>query len=176
MEISNEETGPDQDDPTDAALTIDTREGFRHALLESLDQCGRDGIAHLWLCDPDFSEWPLGQPAVVDALTRWASSRRRLTLVAGSYDHLATRCPRWLAWRRQWSHIVQCLKVLEEHASQVPMLVYGPPSVALRMQDLTRHPRGRRYRSVADIAACGELVDAISQRAEESFPATTLGL
>jgi signal transduction histidine kinase len=68
------------------------------------------------------------------------------------------------------------LQVLEEHASQVPMLVYGPPSVALRMQDLTRHPRGRRYRSVSDIAACGELVDAISQRAEESFPATTLGL
>lgn len=176
MEISNEDTGQGPDESTDTAETIDTREGFRQALLESLDQCGRDGIAHLWLCDPDFSEWPLGQPAVVESLTRWATSRRRLTLVAGRYDQLATRCPRWVAWRRQWSHIVQCLQVLEEHASQVPMLVYGPPSVALRMQDLTRHPRGRRYRSVSDIAACGELVDAISQRAEESFPATTLGL
>jgi len=163
MEISNEDTGPGPDESTEAAEAIDTREGFRQALLESLDQCGRDGIAHLWLCDPDFSEWPLGQPAVVESLTRWATSRRRLTLVAGRYDHLATRCPRWLAWRRQWSHIVQCLQVLEEHAS-------------LRMQDLTRHPRGRRYRSVSDIAACGELVDAISQRAEESFPVTTLGL
>jgi hypothetical protein len=176
METANEDTGPNPGDPTDTAQVIDTREGFRQALLESLDQCGRDGIAHLWLCDPDFSEWPLGQPAVVESLTRWASSRRRLTLVAGRYDHLATRCPRWVAWRRQWSHIVQCLQVLEEHALQVPSLLYGSPSVALRMHDLDRHPRGRRYRSVADIVSCGELVDAISQRAEESFPSTTLGL
>lgn len=158
------------------ARPIDSREGFRQALVESLEQCSRDSVGQLWLCDPDFTEWPLGEVFMVDALSRWINSRRRLTLVAASYDHLAARCPRWVAWRRQWSHVVQCLKVIEEQSALVPALVYGPPSLALRMHDLDRRPRGRLYRSTADIKACGELVDAISQRAEEGFPVTTLGL
>lgn len=161
---------------TAAAQPIDGRAAFRAALLVALDDCARDGVPEIWLCDPDFVEWPLGQAELVTALSRWVTPRRRLTLVAGSYDHLAQRCPRWVAWRRQWGHAVHCLQVREEAAAQMPTLLYGPPAVALRMQRMERVLRGRLYRDADDLAPLADLVDALTQRTHEAFPVTTLGL
>jgi hypothetical protein len=159
-----------------AAQPIDGRAAFRAALLVALDDCAQADVPEIWLCDPDFVEWPLGQAEVVTALSRWVTPRRRLTLVAGSYEHLAQRCPRWVAWRRQWGHAVHCLQVREEAAAQMPTLLYGPPAVALRMQRMERVLRGRLYRDADDLAPLADLVDALTQRTHEAFPVTTLGL
>ncbi|KQW66274.1 hypothetical protein [Methylibium sp. Root1272] len=169
--------GSQEDAPAPAGGTqvIDTREGFARAVLAALDECAEAGAQHLWLCDRDFARWPLGQPAVIEALTRWAGSRRRLTVLAAGYDGFAQRFPRWVHWRRQWSHIVQCLAVHEEVADKLPTLLFAPERVAVRLHDGERY-RGRIYRETADLVSCRELVEALLQRADDSFPVTTLGL
>lgn len=152
------------------------RPAFEQAVLAVLHAAAADPAAQqLWFCDPDFASWPLGQPALLDALGRWAGSRRRLTLLANDYRLVAQRYPRWLAWRRNWSHIVHCLAVHPEEAAAVPALLLVPGRIAVRLHDLERH-RGRVYRAAPDLARCSELLDALTQRAEASFPVTTLGL
>jgi hypothetical protein len=164
------------DDTAGMAQGIDGRLEFNAALLVALDDCARAEVPHLWLSDPDFSAWPLGSVEVVTALTRWIGPRRRLTLIAGDWEHLALRCPRWVAWRRRWSHSVQCLQVREEEAQQVPALLYGPPVVALRLHSTRPRVAGRLMRRAEDFGPLGELIDALTQRTQEGFPVTTLGL
>ena len=112
--------------PEGDADRIDSREGFHRALLAALEEAAEAGSAELWLCDPDFESWPLGRPVVVDALGRWVGSRRRLRLIAADYQGLVRRHPRWVAWRQQWAHVVQCLAVHEELAARVPTLLLVP--------------------------------------------------
>jgi hypothetical protein len=97
-----------------------------------------------------------------------------LTLLANSFDEVARRHPRWVTWRRQWSHIVSCRANTELEAGEVPALLiasgdgHGAPvdPVHYRAEFVARS--GRRLR-------CKELIDAVLQRSEEAFPAT-LGL
>jgi hypothetical protein len=158
-----------------AATPIEGRKDFQREVLAALEQCAAEGVPQLWMADTDFDAWPLGQPAVVDALARWAGSRRRLTLLAGDYALFPQRFPRWIAWRQQWSHVVQCLVVQEEFVAQLPCLLFAPDRVAVRLFDRERH-RGRVLHEAVDLLRCRELVDALSQRSEEGFPVTTLGL
>ena len=171
-------TATDDDDrasPDDAELIV-SRPGFERAVIAVLQSAADDPAAQqLWFCDPDFGSWPLASPALLDALGRWANSRRRLTLLANDYRLVAQRYPRWQLWRRNWSHIVQCLAVHPEEAAAVPALLMVPGRIAVRLHDLDRY-RGRIYRSASDLSRCSELLDALTQRAEESFPVTTLGL
>jgi hypothetical protein len=159
-----------------SAEAIGSREDFRRGLLAIIDAAAqRSGATQLWLCDPDFSTWPLGHPEVVDALTRWSSSHRRLILLGADYRSLAQSAPRWHAWRRQWSHIVQCLQVHEEAAAGLPTLLLAPGLAAVRLHDRER-PLGRVLRGPLELTQCSEWLDALSQRSEEALPVTTLGL
>lgn len=174
MSAPNDDTAEPAPAEGDAGR-IDSRDGFHRALLAALDEAADAGSAELWLCDPDFDAWPLGRPAMVDALGRWVGSRRRLRLIAADYQGLPRRHPRWMAWRQQWSHVVQCLAVHEELVARVPTLLLVPGRVAVRLHDRERH-RGRVERAATDLLRAGELIDALSQRADESLPVTTLGL
>lgn len=158
------------------STAIDGREAFRAALIATLDQAVQQGVRRIWLCDPDFAAWPLGQSDCVDALSRWVAGADRLTVIAASFSHVAAHCPRWVAWRRRWSHKVDCRQLREGEPLVLPSMLYAPPLVALRMLDLTRYTRGRLLHGEADLAACGELTDAILQHSEEGFPLTTIGL
>jgi hypothetical protein len=159
--------------PGDAA--IESREAFHQALLDGLHAAAEAGCPELWFCDTDFSAWPLGRPVVVEALTRWVGSRRRLRLLAADYSAFAQGVPRWHAWRRRWAHVVHCHAVQDELAAQVPTLLLAAPRLALRLHDRTRY-RGRVLHDINEMAACREQIDALMQRAEEALPVTTLGL
>src|SRR3954454_11957875 len=65
-----------------------SRGEFHDALREAFEQAASRGCRELFISDPDFSDWPLGEIAVVDHLTRWAMSHRRLTVLARTYDEL----------------------------------------------------------------------------------------
>jgi hypothetical protein len=54
-----------------------------------------------------FADWPLNEPALIDALVRWVDSSRLLVVLAHSFDELARRQLRFVDWRRQWAHVVQ---------------------------------------------------------------------
>ena len=163
---------PRGDAPPDA---IDSHAAHAAALRALVEEATRAGSSELWMCDRDFADWPLGERGFVAALEAWVNSRRRLTLLAADFGALALRAPRWHAWRRTWSHAVQCLQVHEELAGRVPSLLFVPGLAALRLYDAER-VRGRVHREPEELVACREACDALMQRAEESLPVTTLGL
>lgn len=154
---------------------IDSRVDFHAAIRAALQEAADGGATELWLCDQDFSGWPLGERSVVELLAGWIDSRRRLTLIAGHYDWLALNAPRFIGWRRQWSHVVDCLIAHVDDAPRLPSLLLWPDQLQLRLSDAERM-RGRSSRSATDLTASAELIDAAVQRAEGNFAATTLGL
>ena len=120
---------------SDAHGLITSRGEFHAALHRAFADAASIGCRELWLCDPDFSDWPLGDRSVVEQLRQWAGSQRRITLLAGTFDEVVRRHPRWIEWRRQWSHVVHCRVNSEIGTAQLPTVLLAPgpaehPSVA----------------------------------------------
>ena len=154
---------------------ITSRSEFHDALRLAFAQAAAHGSRELWLCDDDFADWPLNERGVVEQLTRWAQSHRSLTVIARHFDTVAQRHARWVEWRRQWSHVVQCRSNNELEAGQMPTLLLAPGCASVRLVDPVRY-RGRVSRETADAIVWRETIDAVLQRSEEAFPATSLGL
>ncbi len=154
---------------------IASRKEFQEAVRAALTRAADAGASEIWLVDPDFQDWPLNERAVVEALARWANSRRRLVVFAHSFEALPHSAPRFAEWRRQWSHIVQCRTDPELEAQQVPSLMLVAGEVAVRLLDPVRH-RGVASGRASDQVQCRETIDALLQRSVEAFPPTTLGL
>lgn len=154
---------------------ITSRAEFHAALRTAFTEIAASACAEIWLADNDFADWPLGDRAFVEQLTQWARSSRRLTLVARHFDDVARRHPRWVAWRRDWSHIVGCRTNSELPGGEFPTLLVARGLVSVRLSDNVHH-RGRLSHAKPDELRCMEQFDAILQRSAESFPATTTGL
>ena len=160
---------------TEPAPLITSRAEFHAALRHAFETLATQGAREVWLCDEDFADWPLGERATVELLTQWAASSRRLTLVARHFDEVARRHARWVAWRRVWSHIVSCRTNTELATGEFPTVLLGLGTVSVRLADNVHH-RGRLSHEKADELRCKEQIDAVLQRSEEAFPATTTGL
>jgi len=159
----------------DANSPIASRADFHDAIRDALAQAGDAGAKEICFVDPNFHDWPLNDPGVIASLSHWASSHRRLVVFAQNFDDVARRFPRFVEWRRQWSHIVQCRTDQEIEAEDVPTLVFVPGRVCVRLLDRV-HYRGTVSATAVDHVACREEIDALLQRSIEAFPATTLGL
>jgi hypothetical protein len=154
---------------------IGSRTEFHEIVRSAFAQAAAQGAREILLTDPDFADWPLSERGVIEDLTCWAHAQRRLLLVAGTFDEVARRHGRWNEWRRTWSHIVECRINAEIERAQIPTLCLVPGTIAVRLDDVLRH-RGIVSIEAGDAQACREAIDAVSQRSEESFPVTTLGL
>ena len=163
------------DGDTNDIAAIDSRAGFLAAVRGALAQAADAGAREIFLADPDFAEWPLGERMVVDTLSRWADSQRRLTLVAHRFDELGRRQLRFVEWRRQWSHVVHCRSDDDLQTEQVPTVLLVPGLACVRVLDRVRY-RGTVSRRAIDQVQCRETFDALLQRSVEAFPVTTLGL
>jgi hypothetical protein len=163
--------------PTAGTRAIDGRREFEAALREALDLAARQGCRELWVCDSDFADWPLGERAVLPLLEAWAYSHRRFVMLAQHYDAVARQHARFVTWRRQWSHVVECWVLPPEiQAAQAPSFLIAPGVVTVRLFDPVLHRgvlelgSGRHERETLALA------DAVLQRSEPGFPASTLGL
>lgn len=154
---------------------IATRLEFQEALRAAFIECARIGSREIWMCDEDFSDWPLNDGAVIDALTQWAMPHRKLTVLARDYDEVVRKHSRWVEWRRTWSHVIECRAQEETENRDLPTLLLAPSLLCVRLFDRV-HFRGNVSRDAGDILRNRELIDAVSQRSVESFPASTLGL
>jgi hypothetical protein len=159
--------------PTRRAIT--SRSEFREAVRSAIGQAADTGATEIWLCDPSFADWPLGETEVIDHFNRWAAARRRLVLLAASFDEVARRHGRWSAWRRPWAHIVECRTNSELEPAQFPSICLVPGVISVQRFDPVSD-RGLASHEPADAIACREAIDAVSQRSAEAFPVTTLGL
>jgi len=155
--------------------TITSRLEFHEALRSAFGLAAEAQALEMRLCDRDFADWPLGERAVVDQLTRWAGPRRRLLLIASTFDEVPRRHARWTEWHRTWSHVVECRANEELEHEQFPTLCVVPGVVSVRLMDVARH-RGIASYEASDEQACLEAIDAVSQRSVPAFPPTALGL
>ncbi|MEO8123620.1 MAG: hypothetical protein ABI633_06185, partial [Burkholderiales bacterium] len=157
------------------ATQIDGRKAFEEAVRAALFEAAAAGWREIYLCDPDFANWPLGERAVVDSLTQWVGANRRLTLVALQYDELARRHSRWVRWRNLWAHAVSCRAATETPADDMPVLLLAPGALTLQLDDPVRF-LGLVSREPAVAVLARAKVDAILQQSAEALPVTTLGL
>ncbi|MCG3189718.1 MAG: hypothetical protein LKCHEGNO_02215 [Burkholderiaceae bacterium] len=140
--------------------------------LTALDPAsGRD----VTLVDVDFTPWPLDEPAVVDALTRWIQlPGRRLRLVGMRFDLLERHQPRFAAWRKPFAHALECLRPTEVDPSDMPSLLWLEGG-CLELLD-REHWQGRWSTARRARVQQRERIDALLQRCEPAWPVTVLGL
>lgn len=152
-----------------------SRADFQSAWYRALGRIAAQGCRELWFSDSSYADWPLGERAAVEHLTAWAMSHRKLVVLAAQFDTVQRQHPRWVAWRRQWSHVVQCRQVDEADVAAIPSMVLAPGLLSLRLHDPLRF-RGRLSTERSDAVRDRDDLDAFLQRSHEAFPATSLGL
>ncbi len=154
---------------------IETRAEFRAAVQQAFADIAAAGSRAVWMCDEDFSDWPLGEPSVVQHLSQWAMAHRTCTVLALHYDAIQRRHPRWVQWRRQRAHVVQCRTPDEGDRLHLPCVLVAPGTLTLRLVDRVQY-RGSVSVDAADVLRERDQLDALLQRSVEAFPASTLGL
>jgi hypothetical protein len=159
----------------DTIFAIASRADFLAAVRAAFTQAEEREAVEIFIVDPSFSDWPLNEPALLDSLARWVDSRKTLTVFAHDFDELARHQLRFVAWRRQWAHVVRCRSDPELEAEQVPTLLLVPGMTSVRLLDRVR-VRGIASHRAVDLAEGRETIDALLQRSVEAFPVTTLGL
>jgi hypothetical protein len=149
---------------------------FAQALRDAMVFASERGTRRLCWCDEDFADWPVGEAEWVDLLTRWARvPGRELVMIARDWAVVERRHPRFVTWRRDWAHVIQCLVPDESHIAELPTIWIDSDDQVLRVFD-TEHLRGRSGFDRVDRQRAREDFDAISQRANPGFAAVTLGL
>lgn len=154
---------------------ISTRGEFHDALRQALAEAAQTGCREILLCDVDFADWPIGERAVIESLTKWAYAHRRLTMIANHFDEVPRRHARFVEWRRTYAHVVDCRANDELEAGQMPTMLLAPGLVGVRLVDPV-HYRGSVTHDTADLLPWREALDAVLQRSSAAFPATNLGL
>lgn len=129
----------------------------------------------VWLIDHRFDDWPLDDPQVLAALGAWLrQGGRRLQVLGVDFDATARALPRWVRWRRDWSHAIDAHRPVE---GGLPPALRGLWLDGLGLQRLDA-PDWRLCLFTESVQVCAvqrEIADFL-QRCEPAWPATTLGL
>lgn len=163
--------------PADVPLPegrIEGRQAFAELVRAALASAAREGWPLLILSDPDFSDWPLGERAVIESLQAWSGRGRHIRFLARDFGVVRERHPRLVQWRVTWSHIVEAHACRQLQASEIPSAIWSPRWTMERI-DVDRCVMVAS--SAADRrAALQERLETCWHRGRPSFPATTLGL
>jgi hypothetical protein len=155
---------------------IDSQPAFAAALRWGVQTAIAHDARRIVFADPDFSTWPLDDPALLDALASWLRRpQRRLVLLAGQYAELPRRWPRFVRWRREWAHAIEAWQPPPELVPAVPTLLVCDRDVSVHLADAV-HVRGSARLDVRHARQWCERIDALLQRSETAFAVSTLGL
>ena len=150
------------------------REEFRQLVRDALACAAREGWHELVLSDAYFDEWPLGERAVADSLQAWAKGGRKFVILAKNYDEMVRKHPRFVMWRRVWSHIIEARACPDADPLGLPSMLWSPAWVLER-----RDPqRSNGYCGVEPERrlAAHEALQEWLRKSTPAFPATNLGL
>ena len=155
---------------------IDSRAGFAQAVLWGFQTAIGQGTRRLLCVDTNLAEWPLDDPALLQALTTWLRlPQRRLVLLACSYDDMPRRCPRFNGWRANFAHAIEAWQPPEDLARELPTVLTCDGAVSVQLVDAVRW-RGRTALDGRRARQWCEQLDAVLQRSERAFPVQRLGL
>ncbi|QIL44418.1 hypothetical protein G7045_09185 [Acidovorax sp. HDW3] len=151
------------------------REDFQALVRAALECAGAQGWRELVLSDADFWDWPLGEAAVIEALTAWVRQGQRITLLARSYDEVVRRHPRFVRWRSTWDHKIVCRRCAGSAPSDVPSLLWSP-QWALQRLDAERCVGVSGDEPERRVLLKEKIDEWLLRRSTPGFPSTTLGL
>ena len=150
------------------------RNAFQQLVRDALACAAREGWREIILSDASFEDWPLGELAVSGSLQAWSASGRRCTLLARRYDEMERRHPRFVAWRRSWSHLIEARGCSGADALELPSAIWSPAWVMQRIDPVrctgVSGPEPERRLLLR------EGLNEWLQKSAPAFPATTLGL
>jgi hypothetical protein len=153
---------------------IEGLDAFREAIRLALTEAADAGFQEMFWCDPDFSDWPLGERAVVEALDRWGRSGRRLRLLAGDWGLVRARDARFVRWRATWAHLIEARALGGGRASTLPSLLWSSDGAVERLDPV--RSTGRWVAEPSERRMLRERLEECWRRSSVAFPATTLGL
>lgn len=158
-----------------AGVRLESRADFEAQVRAALLALPEGDVREARLVDVDFGDWPLGEPEVLAALTRWLQRpQRRLRLLGLQFDDVARRQPRFALWRRDWSHAIEVMRPEAVEPTDMPCLLLAG-TWRLEVLDRLRW-RGLVTREPGEAVLAAHRIDAISQRCEPAWPVDTLGL
>jgi len=149
-------------------------EEFAARIRQALAAAAGQGWREIVMSDPDFTDWPLGERAVADALQQWSAAGRSFTLLAERFDVFERHHARFVHWRRMWGHIIECRVCRGPGLPAVPSAIWTPDWF-LRRLDIERcHGTGGEDR--LGRRALREALDECLRHSRAGFPASVLGL
>lgn len=150
------------------------RQEFQQLVRDALACAAREGWREIILSDADFEDWPLGEREVAQSLQSWSATGRRCTLLARRYDGVVRRHPRFVNWRKTWSHIIEARACSWADALVLPSAIWSPGWVMQRLDPERCNgfcgPEPERRLLLR------ESLKEWLQQSSPSFPAVTLGL
>lgn len=166
-----------RDGGDDAALpVIDSRAGFRAALLWGFRTAFQQSARRIVCADASFADWPLEDAALLNGLTAWLKRpQRRLVLLAAGFDELQRRCPRFAAWRGDWVHVVEAWQAPEEMAAELPTVLTCDQGASVNLIDAQQW-RGHARQDERSARQWCDSLDVVLQRSERAWGVRTLGL
>ena len=153
---------------------MEGRQVFADLVRQALALAAQQGWPQLVLSDADFSDWPLGERAVIASLQAWGFRGREIRFLARDFGPLRLAHPRLVAWRSTWAHRVQAHAVAGAAGSDLPSAIWSPQWTLERLDPArstlvaSTDPRRR-----IDLR---ERLDACWHRGAPAFAASTLGL
>ena len=147
---------------------------FADLVRRSLTAAAAAGWREIIISDANFSDWPLGERVVSQALNDWAQSGRKMTMLAANYDAVIRQHARFATWRRTWAHIVDCRRNGALSADDFPSAFWTPVWVFQRL-DLVRSTGVAGFEAARRVAL-RERIDECLRRSSPGFPPTTLGI
>ena len=165
---------PPESIAADLSGRFSDQEAFAVAVRHALQRAAAEGWPEIILSDPSFEGWPLGETSTIHALQAWAKPGRRLVVLAGRFDLLIRLQPRFVAWRRTWSHLVEGRVCPASALHGLPSAIWSRQWFVLR----TDPERGVGQYG-ADRVRSQALHDALQSKLNVSatgFAPTTLGL
>lgn len=159
-----------------APPTVASRAGFVDAVVWGFRTAIEQRARRIVCVDGDFASWPLDDPRLLQDLTAWLRTpQRRLLLLARSYDDVPRCCPRFTAWRSNWSHAIEAWVAPPELATDLPTLLLADKLLGVHLIDAV-HWRGQASTDVRSVSRWTQDIDVVLQRSERGFPVITLGL
>ena len=132
------------------------------------------GWREIIICDSTYEDWPLGERAVAQSLHDWARSGRKLTMLAKNYNEVMRRHARFVTWRSNWSHIIECRANTAISQGDMPSALWSPAWVFQRLDRV--RSSGYSGEEAARRVALKERLDECLKLSSPAFASTTLGL
>ena len=171
----NTPTSP-ADPAAQQAPPIRSRSEFESALRWAVQASITREARRIHLVDTDFAAWPLDDAELLASLTRWLHQpQRKLVLLARDYEGMPRTHPRFVGWRRDWSHAVEAWLLPQDVQLEMPTLFVDDGPVAVQLIDAV-HWQGRASLDERTAHLWRETVDALLQRSEGGFSVYQLGL